>query len=179
MTSITVMVSSITYRTRAIRDAGGMMTREEPFADVPLLMRIAQGWDIGYINRPLVAFRVHDQTETTRLVSPSHHERDERDRLLRYGQIMFDRRVGFLEQARLPSKAADRYRSLAALRFLADRAGLGGPWLQTSTEFVRIARQYPGILGHPIALRFIGAQLGGRALRRATAGLLSVLFRRV
>jgi glycosyltransferase involved in cell wall biosynthesis len=174
MTSTTVMVSSITYRTEAIREAGGMVTREEPFADVPLLMRIARAWDIAYLNRPLVAFRVHDQTETTRVVSSSE-EPDAHDRLLRYGRIMFDRRIGFLDDAALPTGEANRYRSLATLRFLADRAGLGASWLQTSAQFLRVVRRYPRILTHPIALRFIAAQCGGRVLRRLTSRRPSAL----
>ena len=151
-----------------------MTTREEPFPDVPLLMRIARTWDIAYLNRPLVAFRVHDQTETTRVVSPGQ-EFHERDRLLRYGRIMFDRRTGFLDEADLPSGETTRYRSLATLRFLADRAGLGEPWLQTSAEFARLVRRYPPILTHPIALRFIAAQCGGRAVRRLTSRRPSTL----
>ena len=71
---------------------------------------------------------------------------------------MFDRRIGFLDEAGLPSDETNRYRSLATLRFLADRAGLGAPWLQTWADFARIVRLYPRILTHPIAWRFIAAQ---------------------
>jgi glycosyltransferase involved in cell wall biosynthesis len=174
MTSTAILFSSTTYRTHAIREAGGMRTREEPFADVPLSMRIAQNWDIAYLDRPLVAFRVHDQTETTRLASRSQDEPDARDRLLTYGRIMFDRRMGFLDEAALSSGATNRYRSLATLRFLADRAGLGAPWLQTWAAFVQIVRVYPRILRHPMAWRLIGAQSGGRTLRRTVRWFASV-----
>jgi glycosyltransferase involved in cell wall biosynthesis len=175
MTSTAILFSSTTYRTRAIREAGGMTTREEPLADVPLFMRIAQNWDIAYLERPLVAFRVHDQTETTtRLASRSQDEPDARDRLLTHGRIMFDRRMGFLDEAALPSGETSRYRSLATLRFLADRAGLGAPWLPTWAGFVEIVSLYPRILLHPMALRFVGAQSGGRMLRRAVICFASV-----
>ena len=89
---------------------------------------------------------------------------------------MFDRRIGFLDAAGLPSDETDRYRSLATLRFLADRAGLGAPWLQTWAGFVQIVRHYPRILTYPIAWRFIVAQLGGRALRRTIYRLASVVL---
>ena len=65
-------------------------------------MRIARNWDIAYIDRPLVAFRVHDQTETARLAPRGQDEDDARNRLLTYGRIMFDRRMGFLDEAGLP-----------------------------------------------------------------------------
>lgn len=167
MTSIVVCQSSVTFRTRAIREAGGMRISEEPFADIPLFMRVAQKWDIAFLDRPLVAFRVHDQTETTRLASQGKSETDARDRLLTYGRIMFDRRMGFLDQAGLPSGETARYRSLATLRLLSDRAGLGAPWLSTWSAFAQIVRLYPRILTHPMAWRFFAAQFGGRALRRA------------
>ena len=100
MTSTAILFSSTTYRTHAIREAGGLKAEEEPFADVPLFMRVAQNWDIAYLDRPLVAFRVHDQTETVRLAPRGQDEADARDRLLTYGRIMFDRRSGFLDEAR-------------------------------------------------------------------------------
>jgi glycosyltransferase involved in cell wall biosynthesis len=173
MTSTAILLSSTTYRTRAIREAGGMTTLEEPFADVPLFMRIAQNWDIAYLDRPLVAFRVHDQTETMRLASRGKNEPDAQDRLLTYGRIMFDRRMGFLDEADLPSGETRRYRSLATLRSVADKAGLGAPWWRTWADFVQIVRLYPRILTHPLAWRFIAAQFGGRAVRRATLRLSS------
>jgi glycosyltransferase involved in cell wall biosynthesis len=173
MTSTAILLSSTTFRTQALREAGGMTTREEPFADVPLFMRIALNWDFAYVDKPLVAFRVHDDTVTTQLASGGREQPVERDRLLTYGQIMFDRRVGFLEEARLPSRTTDRYRALATLRYLADRAGLGAPWRESMTEFVQIVRLYPGILGHPLGLRFLAAAFGGRRLRQVAHGLHS------
>lgn len=176
MTSTVICQSSATYRTAAIREAGGLTTSEEPFADIPLHMRIAQNWDIGYLHRPLVAFRVHDQSETTRLASGGWTEADARDRLLTYGRMMFERRTGFLKEAGLPHDETNRYQSLATLRFLADRAGLGDPWLQTWADFANIVHVYPRILAHPIAQRFIVAQFGGRALRRITRKLTSAVI---
>ena len=175
MTSTAILLSSTTYRTRAIRDAGGMTTEEEPFADVPLFMRIAQNWDLAYVDRPLVGFRVHDQTETVRLAPRGPSEAAARDRLLTYGQIMFDRRMGFLEGAGLTSGETSRYRALATLRFVSDRAGLGAPWLESWAAFGEIVQRYPRILTSPIAWRFIAAQLGGRQARRATDRLASAV----
>ena len=176
MTAIVVCQTSATFRTRAIREAGGMRILEEPFADISLFMRIAQNWDIAYLDRPLAAVRIHDQTETRRLAVRGESEPSTQDRLLTYGRIIFDRRIGFLDAAGLPSDETDRYRSLATLRFLADGAGLGAPWLQTWAGFVQIVRHYPRILTHPIAWRFIVAQLGGRALRRTIYRLASVVL---
>lgn len=171
ITSIAVCQSSATFRTRAIREAGGMGPRDGAFADIPLFLRIAQDWDMAYVNRPLVAFRIHEETETTRLALQNQIEPDARDRLLRYEQIILELRLGFLDEARLPRDQATRYRSLATLRFVADKAGLGAPWLRTWAEFAQIASRYPRILAHPIAWRFLAAQLGGRALRRTINGL--------
>ena len=173
MTATIVLQSSAIFRTRALREAGGMTTLEEPLADVPLFMRIAMNWDIGYLDVPLVAVRVHAQTETARLATPDENGPHTRDRLVPWARIMFERRIGFLEMAGLPNDEANTYRSLATFRFLADRAGLGAPWLQTWMDFARVVRVYPGILTRSMAWRFIAAQCGARALRRATHRLAS------
>ena len=175
MTSTITFMSTATFRTRAIRDAHGLKAEEEPFADVPLFMRIASSWDIAYLERPLAAFRVHDDTETARLAPVGEGEAAARDRLLTYGRIMFDRRIGFLDEAALPSSEANRYRALATLRLLADEAGLDAPWLQTSVAFAGVVRTCPRILGYAIAWRFLAAHCGGRTLRRAAGWLEGVV----
>jgi glycosyltransferase involved in cell wall biosynthesis len=174
MISLPLCFSTATYRTCAIREAGSMIAGEELFADVPLVLRMALHWDIAYIDRPLVAFRLHDATQTRRLAEGGVSEPGVRDRLLAYGQALLDRRMRFVDDAALPTKTANKYRALAALRFLADRTGLGAPWSEATASFLRIARLYPRILTHPIALRFIAAQFGGRALRNATHRLASI-----
>ena len=171
MTSLPLCFSTATYRTCAIREAGCMIASEALFTDVPLVLRMALDWDIAYIDRPLVAFRLHDAARTTRLAEEGVNEPDSRGRLLAYGQALLDRRMRFLDEAELPTKTAHKYQALATLRFLADRTGLGAPWSEASASFVEIARMYPRILAHPLALRFIAAQLGGRALRRTINGL--------
>ena len=45
--------------------------------------------------------------------------------------VIFDRRIGFLDEAGLPSDETNRYRSLATLRFLRRQGRAGAPWLQT------------------------------------------------
>src|ERR1044072_3039777 len=118
MTSTAVLLSSTTYRTQAIRQAGGMTTREEPFADVPLFMRLAQSWDLAYVDRPPVGFRVHDQTETIRLAPRGQSEVEERNRELTYARIMLDRRMGFLDGAGLARGQTRRDAGAAAPPFV-------------------------------------------------------------
>jgi glycosyltransferase involved in cell wall biosynthesis len=170
MTSFPTCFSTVTCRTEAIRSAGGMSEEENLFGDVRLVMRIALEWDAAYIDRPLVAFRLHDasQTRTLSAGDPSGDQR--RDHLLAYGQAFFDRRMRFLAEAGLPETTTNRYRALASLRFLVDRAGLGAPRLEAWTSFVQIVRLYPRILLRPLAWRFVSAQSGGRALRRVMRG---------
>ena len=177
MTSIAICFSTATFRTSAIREAGGQRPEEEPFADVPLFMRIALKWDFAYLDSALVGFRTHEETETKRLASKDGQELDARDRLLTYARIFFDRRMGFLEGAKLPSRLRRRYRSLATLRFLADRGGLGASWMETTSGLWSVVRLYPAILAHPLAWRLVAAQLGGRRLRRATGRLTGAIVR--
>lgn len=44
--------ASVTYRTRAIVEAGGFREAEEPFGDRELWTRVALNWDFGYIDTP-------------------------------------------------------------------------------------------------------------------------------
>src|SRR5262249_36120198 len=65
----TLCWSSALFRTSAIVQAGGLRPEEEPFADVPLLMRIALGWDFAYLEKSLVGFRMHPGAATADLGS--------------------------------------------------------------------------------------------------------------
>ena len=138
MTSIAVCFSSVTYRAAALRGAGGLIAAEEPFADVPLFLRIALNWDCGYVAEPLVGFRPHSDTETRRLAAPNGMEMTSREREKTYAQIFFDRRLGFLATAPLPDGKLRRYRSLAIMRFLIDQGGLGTSWTDTTRGFLDV-----------------------------------------
>jgi glycosyltransferase involved in cell wall biosynthesis len=166
MTSFPTCFSTVTCRTSAIREAGGMRAGEDLFGDVTLVLRIALKWDTAYVDRPLVGFRLHDATQTLALSAGGPGEAEARDRLLAYGHVFFDRRLLFLEEAELPRRTTTRYRALASLRFLVDRAGLGSPWRESWSSFLRIVRLYPPILFRRMAWHFIAAQSGGRTLRR-------------
>ena len=173
MTSAAVCFSSVTYRAVALRDAGGLVADEEPFADIPLFLRIALHWDVGYVAAPLVGFRTHPDTETSRLAAPDDIEMDSRERERTYTRIFLDRRLGFLASAPLPAGTLRRYRALAIIRFLIDRGGLGTSWSDTTRGFLDVVRQYPPILVEPLALHLVAAQLGGRWARRAVNRLRS------
>jgi len=166
-----VMFSSAIYRTKAIRDAGGLREQEEPFPDVPMWMRIALQWDFGFLSEPLVAFRVHENSVTANLGSftgagydvPAH-------------RILRDRRQGFLEDAgeQLEPEVRARYRALVDETFradeiqrLAETAGLDTPWMSTTVSLLRLIRTDPRVLTVPRTWRLVAAQCGGRSIRRA------------
>jgi hypothetical protein len=171
MMGISMIFSSATYRTRAIVAAGGMRQQDEPFAEVPMQLRIALNWDVVFVAQPLVGFRIHDETITKGLVTVEGEQLNAEKQLATFTQIFYDRRTGFLADAGLPEARTRRYRSLATLRHLANRGGLGAPWMETTRGLLRLVRERPRILLHPIAWRLIGAQLGGRQLQHATRKL--------
>ena len=166
MTSIPVCFPSATFRTAALRQAGGLIASEEPFADLPLFLRIGLAWNFGYLPKPLVCFRDHPSTETSRLAQPEDGSVDGGDRDRTYTQILFDRRMGFLAEAGLPSSNVVGYRALATTRFLIDRGGLGAPWSETTSDFLGVVCAYPRILADQMAWHLIAAHLGGRSVRR-------------
>jgi Glycosyl transferase family 2 len=178
MMKMAVCFSTATYRTRALVAAGGIRADEEPFADIPMWMRIALDSDVVFLAEPLAGFRVHDDSVTKGLVSVDGEQLGSDAQLAVYTQIFFERRLGFLDQAGLPAERARRYRSLATLRYLSDRGGQGVPWRSTSRGLIQLVRLRPGILLHPTAWRLIAAQLGGRQARGAAHELASWRARR-
>jgi glycosyltransferase involved in cell wall biosynthesis len=168
-----VCFSSAIYRTRAIVEAGGIRDDEQPFADLPMWMRIAVTWDFASLARPLVGYRDHPETASMRIGSEAGRERDGRKRILLYAQTRFDRRIAFLDQAGLSRARTRRLRSLATVSFLVESSGLGTRWVDNSTTLIRVVREYPKILLHPLVWRLVAAQLGGRQVRRALQRLAS------
>jgi Glycosyl transferase family 2 len=173
MTKIPVIFSTATYRTRAIVAVGGIRADEEPFADMPMWMRIAVNSDVVFLAEPLAGFRVHDGSVTKSLVAVDGEQLATDAQLAVYTQHFFERRVGFLDQAELSAERALRYRSLATLRYLSDRGGQGVPWMTTTSGLIRLVRLRPRILLHPTAWRLIAAQFGGRQARSASHGFTS------
>jgi glycosyltransferase involved in cell wall biosynthesis len=159
--------SSVGYRTRAIRAAGGFRAEEEPFGDRQLWMRLALDWDFGYIARPLVGFRMHAATVTTSVAARHGVPADGRQRGLLYSQINFQRRMDFLEHAPLDPSAAKRLRALAELQLLVEGANSGLPGREVAARFASLVRAHPGIARRPAVWRLVVAQLGARRARSA------------
>lgn len=168
-----VCFSSATYRTRAIVEAGGFRDDEQPFADLPMWMRIALKWDFAFLARPLAGYRDHPDTVSMRLGSDAGLEFEGQKRILLWAQSRLDRRIGFLDSAELSRERKTRYRSLATVAFLVESSGLGTPWVHNNTKLLRVARGYPRILLRPAVWRLVAAQLGGRQVRRAVERLVS------
>ena len=93
-----ICFSSAIYRTVALREAGGMRDDEQPFADLPLWMRIARTWDYAFLKRSLVGFRDHPETATRQIRSDSLLDTDH-DLAMLYAQSRHTRRVDFLNEA--------------------------------------------------------------------------------
>jgi cellulose synthase/poly-beta-1,6-N-acetylglucosamine synthase-like glycosyltransferase len=166
----TVCWTSALFRTKAIAKAGGLRESEEPFADVPLFLRIALGWDFVSVRRPLVGVRVHEDSETAAAVGSLT---DTDYYIANLPQILFERRSQFLDEAQKLGVETERYRLLAQRSFrtqslhrLANQAGSGRSWLSTASELARLARLSPPILLAPTTWRLIAAQLGGRSTKR-------------
>jgi glycosyltransferase involved in cell wall biosynthesis len=170
--------SSVVYRTKAIVEAGGLRAEEEPFGDRELWMRIALNWDFGYIAEPLVGFRVHAETVTTNVAAQHGVTSDGRGRGLLYSQLHFERRMDFLDEARLESGRTKRLQAIATLQFLIDSANSGLGFNEVAGRLAKLAQTYPQILLRPALWRLAIAQLGGRRVRSALRGA-SIRHRRL
>jgi len=167
----TVCWSSALFRTRALVDADGYRTEDEPMADFPLLRRIACDWDFASVSRSLAALRFHPEAATAALGTFTG---DGYDLLDEQPRLHYNQRIRFLEETKIPPKRAKRYRSLAESTFRREkvetivlRASAGAGWMATWSALAQLVREDVGILLVPAAWRLSAAQLGGRRAKRA------------
>ena len=160
-----ICFSSAMYRTAALVEAGGMRENEQPFADLAMWMRIALKWDYAFLRHTLVGFRDHPNTATRKIGTESESQPDHNLTML-YARGRLARRVGFLDEANLPNRRSLRYRALADVAFLSERASLELSWVDDTLRLARILRKHPTVLMYRPVWRLIAAQLGGRRVRR-------------
>lgn len=172
-TTWAVCFSSAIYRRHAIVEAGGLRDEEEPFADVPMWMRIALDWDFAFVSQPLAAIRVHESSATAALGSFVGGQIDVPDR----NQILRDRRRAFLAtgHARISRRRFRIYRGLTErtfrdekIRTIANGAGATASWSSASVMLLMEIRRDPRVLSLGRTWRLVLAHLGGRQVRRLT-----------
>ncbi len=162
----TVCWTSACFRTAAFVAAGGMRAEDEPYADGPLMMRIALRGDFSCVSRPLVAVRVHAGAESASvgvLGSTGYRPLDDAP------QFLYRQRLEFLDEARLPPRRDRRYRSLARRSFR--RGTVGQLTLQlragdlTAAEalrqLLRLGRGDPGLLCSRATVKLVATILVG------------------
>jgi glycosyltransferase involved in cell wall biosynthesis len=160
---------TVAYRTKAIRDVGGLREEEGPFGDRQMWMRIALDWDFGYLAQPLVGFRTHPGTITKNIGVEHGVTSVGRELVLVYSQVIFQQRMDFLADAPLEPRRTKRLRALTRLQLLAESAW-NLPWSDVAGRLVKLVRTYPRILLRPVLWRLVLAQLGGRRVRAALRG---------
>lgn len=169
--------TSALFRTDAIVGAGGLDADELPFADVPLFMRIALGWDYFSLSAPLVRLRVHGESETAALgsfVGEDYY-------IPELPKILYNHRMRFLDTAGLEPERDGRYRTEAkqsylegSVRTIAVEATHGTRWATTAAALLSLARRHPRTLMLPSTWRLIGGQLGGRKAKRVGRRVLRI-----
>ena len=174
----TVCWPSAIFRAAALAKAGGKREKDEPMADVPLLMRIACDWDFAHVSQPLAATRLHAEAATAALGSftGAGYALDDQPR------VLHGHRTRFLDEAALPKNRCSHYRALADTTYrrdkiggLATRAGSGASWMSTSRTLAEYTRDDPRVLLLPTTWRLCAAQLGGRYAKRAGRRLLHLV----
>jgi glycosyltransferase involved in cell wall biosynthesis len=112
--------TSACFRTAALREAGGIRERDEPYADAPLMMRIGVHGDFACFTRPLVAVRIHAAAESAAAGSFTGEGYDPRDDT---PGVLYRQRLDFLDEARLAPARDRRYRALARRTYRRDTVG--------------------------------------------------------
>jgi glycosyltransferase involved in cell wall biosynthesis len=158
--------TSCLFRTGSIAAAGGLRVEDEPFADGPLMMRIAVESDIAWIAESLVAVRIHGDAISAMIGSFSG-ERYEPDDTL--PKTLHRQRVCFLDEAHLPAEQVRHYRSIAidtyrrhTIGLLWEQIGLRRGRIETLKQLVELGRSDPRILFVPGMVKLLAALIMGR-----------------
>jgi glycosyltransferase involved in cell wall biosynthesis len=158
--------TSCLFRTKAISAAGGLRVEDEPFADGPLIMRIALDWDIGRIPDPLVAVRLHEQAVSAMSGSFTEGKFDPDDTL---PEILLRQRMRFLDEAGLPAERTRHYRSVAmethrrhTIGLLWEQIGRRRGRSATLRQLFELGRSDPRMLFVPGMLKLLAALVAGR-----------------
>jgi glycosyltransferase involved in cell wall biosynthesis len=165
----TVCFSSATFRRAALLDGGGLRPEDGVIDDLPLLMRIATGWDFAYVNCPLAVMRAHADASSS-LVGSFTPNGFRSSRSL--PDMLYERRRNFLAEADLPEAQRRRLAHIAErthrrdlLGHLSMRATTGDGLVETFTALGAEIRRDRRLWRDPMTWRFVAGQLGGRRLR--------------
>jgi glycosyltransferase involved in cell wall biosynthesis len=155
------------FRTNAIAAAGGLRLEDEPFADGPLVMRIATDWDIAWVANAHVAVRLHENAISAASSGAFVEGRYETDDTL--PATLFEQRMRFLGEAKLPSDRLRHYRRLAMRTYRRDtigrltaQVGVGRSRTETLKHLIELSRADVRVLFVPGILKLAAALAAGR-----------------
>jgi hypothetical protein len=131
-------------------------------------MRIALSWDFGYVAEPLIGFRPHADTITSKIAAEQGIT-SFGERYVVYSRINHERRMNFLLGAPLDLRRRQSLRALASLQLLTDEAAWGLPSREVAARLVDVVRTDHRIMLRPAFWHLVAAQLGGRRLREKLA----------
>ena len=97
-----------------------MRSGDGPYADGPLMMRIALRGNFACVSKPLVAVRIHPGAESASVGSFGGTRYDPLDDM---PGILYRQRLQFLDEAQLPQARDGRYRKLAARAYHRETVG--------------------------------------------------------
>lgn len=160
-----ICFASVMYRTEAIVDAYGLREQDGPFGDMQLWMRIALGWDLGYVARPLTGFRAHAQSLSSGVGSADGGRADARELVLVHARMRCARRMSFLADAPIGRCRAASLGARVRLQLLAEEANEELASRAVATRLVKLVAGHPRILSCPALWRLIAAELGARRAR--------------
>lgn len=167
------------FRTRAVREAGYYDPADTPLHDVGLFLRIASKWNIAYVDRPLLQFRVHGDALGLQAVRSSSDALFDPEG---FPNKNLDVKLNFIRSHAPDRRTARRWTSIARgsrRRIMLEWVGAitrpARPRLQTAELLRAAAGVDRRIYVEPRAWGLLAMSLGGRRF----ASLASDLRRRV
>jgi glycosyltransferase involved in cell wall biosynthesis len=171
---IRVCEAATVFRTSAVREAGYYDPRDAPLHDVGLLLRIASSWNVGYVDRPLLKFRIHRDALGLQAVRSTRDALADPDG---FPNRNLEVKLRFIRRYAPDPGTARRWRSLA----LASRRRIMLEWVGDITRPNRPRRQTfgliravgavdPRVYAEPRAWGLLAMSMGGRRFSALASG---------
>jgi glycosyltransferase involved in cell wall biosynthesis len=165
--------SSTALIRRSAVPEGGFLEEDAPPFDFAFWMRMAERWDVAFVDEVLCQYRIHGQSFTSGLSDVTGTGYLQAEKTLREVHAVKRRHAASVESPRREAleRAADRALRQDIISRVRERTLPDRPFVATVRGLGDAARREPGILLQPHAWKLLaGSVVGPRLVRRLQRG---------
>ena len=163
--------SSTALIRRSAVPEGGFLEDDAPPFDFAFWMRMAERWDVAFVDEVLCQYRIHGQSFTSGLSDVTGTGYLQAEKTLREVHAVKRRHAASRVGSRGAERAADRALRQDIISRVRERTLPDRPFVATVRGLGDAARREPGILLEPHAWKLLaGSVVGPRLVRRLQRG---------